>query len=208
LRVDNKRKAHAMYWSFEEFGERLTSEHAWMIGGIMRSPICSDVEGGLSTAFKKSMQDFFGPVHNFLRSGVTVQTCTGSTFLLFAELGATLTDESADKDMYNVKGASGMKPCRLCKNVLLTRLGIMQNNDPYFVDLQCIDPTRFDEHDNDSVWESVDLLRNFRGPPKLLKVEEQKLGINRNLDTVLFDAGLREYVLPVDHAFLFFLMLH
>ena len=65
-----------------------------------------------------------------------------SKFVLVAGLGLVIADESALKQMYENKGASGKVPCLFCRNVLLKRWApeVMDDNLTLHT---CTDPSRF-----------------------------------------------------------------
>ena len=110
LRCDVSRKVHALYWSFEEFGEALNSEYAWCVGGILKSSNSQAVHGGLSAAFKGHMLLFFGEVDNAATHGARVRTYEGSTVLIFARMGCNIADLDSVRGAWGVKGVGGLKP--------------------------------------------------------------------------------------------------
>jgi hypothetical protein len=198
LRPDNKRKTQVWYWSFAELGHGLLSKaSAWVVAGVLRSTVVSQVKGGLSSAFRALMRLFFGNPHNFATSGITLPCNPG--VLVFARLGACLADEAAIKHTWSVKGASGSKPCMLCKNVVEARTGVA-SLDPtgYLVDIGCFDVALFDEHSDETLWEACDLLqaRSGSGTKKAFAALEQSLGVVHEPEGILLDRSLRSFVCP------------
>ena len=71
------------------------------------------------------------------------------SYMLFAKLGTVLGDELGLKQMWSVKGSSGVKPCMLCCNVVLPRCEwahIRPN-----VDTTCLDDTKFILHTDETI---------------------------------------------------------
>ena len=63
---------------------------------------------------------FFQPAADF-STGLPMPLGASSKFVLVAKLGLVIADESALKQTYENKGASGKVPCLFCPNVLLKR---------------------------------------------------------------------------------------
>ena len=55
------KQVHAVCWSFVEFGEeRLSTEHVWLVGGIIKSNSVQKTDGGLGCVWKHLLRLFFG----------------------------------------------------------------------------------------------------------------------------------------------------
>lgn len=201
LRLDNSRKSHIFYFSFADFDHDLLSrEHLWFVGGLIRSKIASKIRGGLSCIFRTLLALFFGAVHNFETTGVTLPVGPSEPPLqLLARMSCCVADEAALKALWCFKGASGQCPCMLCRNVVEPR-GNLPSFDAsgYIVDLRCHEPSRFDTHTDSTIWEAVDLLahRAQRGSRAEVRATEQALGLAHAPCGLLLDQGLRQHIRP------------
>jgi len=199
LSVDNTRKVHAFYWSIAEFGrELLSKEHLWFLGGVIRSNIASEIAGGLSCIFKSLLKTSFFGVFN-ISAGVYLKLAPTVGRMLVAELGIVISDESALKSLWVSKGAAGMKPCFLCKNIVsihsdLERLAA----GGYIQSIKCKDFSKFDLHTNETVFEAVDRLARSKDTMRVgeFQAEERILGLNFHPEHILNDAELRRYIRP------------
>ena len=160
LKVDNTRKSHCWYWSFEELGaEFLSHEAGWFLGGLLRSTVCKKVAGGASSMFKHFLQGFFAEDVNFAH-GVVCHGPRGS-FLLRASLQTVLADEVAQCSLWRCKGSSGLKCCMLCANVVGARSGL---DGGRFVTVECSDVSKFIHHSDATIWQTVDELAVLEYP--------------------------------------------
>lgn len=199
LKTDNTRKLQVFYWSFKEFDhELLCREALWLLGGIIPSRVAGALSGGLAFVFRLLLESFFGPQWNMATSGIVLPG--PEPLVLFARMTCNVSDESALKHCWQVKGASGARPCLFCKNVLLDRLGIAEHDEEqYLVDLGNLDATLWDRQTDDSMWEAADLLasqatRLNRGQFAEL---ERSLGMNHEPRGVLLSRQLRPFAAPI-----------
>ena len=199
LRQDPTRKTWCIYWSFQELGfELLSREHNWFIGAVIRQKNVENISGGMSCVFKHHMKTFFGDDgFDMSTNGITIPGPRGST-LMWAVLGMTVADEAALKAIWALKGASGMKPCGRCRNMIGLRMGFRLEPTSRLVDLRCSDTSRFILHTNESLWECAERLAD----PTLRNTDrmemEKRLGLNHHPDNVLLDVPLRRVVKPAD----------
>ena len=123
LKPHNYRKLQTFYWSVKELGHQaLSSEDGWWLLTTVRSSTVSLLKDALSQVAKKAFLSFFQPGGDF-SIGVLMPSGASSKFVLVAKLGLVIADESALKQMYENKGASGKVPCLFCRNVLLKKMG-------------------------------------------------------------------------------------
>ena len=179
-------KFHAYYWGIKELKQKgLTKEDLWFTCCILRSHRVAQLEGGVS-ALTLEVEKLFRP----FAIGLLVNWHSGSRQMLFARLGGLLGDESALKQMWSVKGASGSLPCLFCDNVVQSR----SNLHLYDVTGTLIPHTEFNvarlklRTDQDFMAAARQLtrersLRNKRDFEQL----EQSLGINFCPKGILFD---------------------
>jgi hypothetical protein len=136
LSIQPSRKSWCFYWSFDEFGQQvLSSEHGWLLAGVLRTSIASAVDGGLSNAFRLMMRAWFIPGFFGLgqrgisfSTGVSIRTKHGVKMLL-ANLSMTLADEAALAKLYGSKSASGLKICLVCQNIFASKSGLTEDSD-------------------------------------------------------------------------------
>ena len=121
-----------------------------------------------------------------------------SKFVLVAKLGLVIADESALKQMYENKRASGKVPCLFCRNVLLKRWApeVMDDNLTLHT---CTDPSRFMLHTKETLFETVDHLA--RESARLTKGEmaalEKNCGFNHAPAGALLSPDVRQHLDPV-----------
>ena len=85
----------------------------------LRSSLVRLLPGGMQQLLKICLKQFFGRSEGRcdLRDGITLRLKTKNS-LVFDRLGLVIGDEAATKSMMGCKGASGMKLCVCCKNVV------------------------------------------------------------------------------------------
>ena len=86
---------------------------------------------------------------------MTCHTSEGA-ITVAANLKVVLADGAALKGIWSSKGASGMKPCLLCANVLMARRADLEDDD--FITIECVDTKWFVLHRNRSIGDSADKL--------------------------------------------------
>ena len=84
---------------------------------VVRSTLASRAVGGVSGLAKSIVGLFSGETaHDMATAGITVGR-PGRCMHLFLNVGAILADEGAIHAIYACKGAGGLKPCLMCRNV-------------------------------------------------------------------------------------------
>ena len=113
---DNQRKSYVVYLSLKEFGGWLTSDAAWISIALIRNKSLKCIAGHFSGFMKAVIQH----VQNSLckTGGVVLKTRTQTIWFFAKREFIYLSDEAAMKATLGCKGASGLKPCFKCKNVL------------------------------------------------------------------------------------------
>lgn len=197
LRPDNKRKVTAFYASFLEFKDALRCEECWLLLGVLRSSLLKDIAGGMSAVVRQLLrQMLLGP-----RNIRTAGALCGST-LVFGRFHRILGDEAAVKAALATKGASGLKPCLHCKNVVAKAADGRQDLvdcdvEGYLVGIACTDPRLFDPM-SDADWHAAfDLLAGLAGDSrrkKELEDMQKAVGLNWEPRGLLGDADLRPLV--------------
>ena len=199
LRVDKARTVQSVYWTFLEFPQHiLQRSECWFLFGCLRSSIADSLDGGASGFMRSVMHKFFLCKEFNLRVGANVKF-QNKLITVRADFGGFLADEKAHKELLNIKGASGMKCCPTCKNVVRF---LDTDSSQYLVDLKCCKYSKFDYHTNASFYECVDHLRQEKANMSKKQFDElQKfLGMNYDEHSLLFDDSLREVLAPIDNC--------
>jgi hypothetical protein len=190
LRPDKTRCTQAVYWTFAEMPDWLLCKAtAWFFFCGIRSSIVSRLAGGVSELACRILEFFFlRPAQNFsigclIHAGESCVLCQ-------AQFEGFLADEKAHKELFAIKGASGMKPCLSCKNVCRF---LPTSASGYLVDLSCVELNKLDKHTCQSIFEMADMLSALHGGRKAALEEMQKVtGINLCKTGLLFNADLRQ----------------
>jgi hypothetical protein len=163
LRPDSGREFEAVYWTFMEFPDffRTRSAFGWLPLCFVERHRLKDVPGGMSAVAKEVVQSFWpasDDKFNFNTTGVIIPV-QGREAHIRAQFGCWLADEKAIKEIVHCKGASGIKPCISCKNVV-NRTEV--ESDEYLVHISCPDVARFDRHSHLSMTAMVQELNTKR----------------------------------------------
>ena len=197
LRPDNRRKTMSVYISFAELGPQLLCRcEFWMTVAVARTTVIRYIVGGRSRMLRDLLRAAFLGEETF-ESGVLVHL--GGPRLFFARLGNIIADESALKMAFDAKGASGLRCCPGCNNVMLRGSDLAERDrSGYLVELTCADLTKFDWSSDEDIVESIDLLlrsKGVMGPGDFQRLE-RSAGFNHNPDGLLADGQMRSHVRP------------
>ena len=92
-------------------------QDAWLEVAVVRTAVAKGVTGGVSGLAKHIVGLFDeDSAHNMATAGITVGR-PGAAMHLFLRVSGVLADEGAIHALYSCKGAGGLKPCLLCRNV-------------------------------------------------------------------------------------------
>lgn len=196
LKINNKRKLWAVYWSVLEVGGyALSQEDNWFVLTSVRTETVGQMKGGLSHLFAHCLKLFALP-NGSLRTGISVQLLHGSSTLCFS-IGMFLADEAAIKQCQENKGASGKMLCLFCQTTVQARyaptaLGNLVLHHEH-------DVSKLVLHSNSSVWKIVDHLESQfgAGTKKAFADMEVRLGFNYTPGGVLLQRGLRGTWKPI-----------
>jgi hypothetical protein len=200
LSHDNKRKIQVIYWSFLQFGPAaLASEEFWITLTAIRSSLVSDMAGGMSYVFRRLLPSFFDASSHDFRAGIAVQVGL-DVRLVFGILDMIVSDESALRQTWLCKGASGTRPCMLCKNIVDKDSELTQCDDSgYLVPSSCCEFGKLDLHTDASIRDVINKLAanvTVLNKSQFAKLE-QELGFNFCSAGLLCDEGLRTIVRPI-----------
>ena len=194
LRPDAGRKFWAIYWTVCEFPEFFRrSEDSWFTVATIRSKFLETIPGGLSAVMKEFLKHVWLPeTGNLATTGLMVPVPGGRQWFRATFCGFC-ADEAALKTIYNVKGASGTRPCLLCKNIIKNP----PSGHPYLKGCEA-SADQCDLHTDQSFFEQVDLLRAVRGRVGVgtFQQMEKACGINFDTNGLLFAQDLRSIVRP------------
>lgn len=155
--LDLSRKFWAFYISFLDFSpRRLSSEHFWLPLAIIRTSVAKLVVGGISGCVAEFLKSAFGEPGRLAR-GFTVHLPAPT--LICGRFHMFLADGDAERACWSCKGASGVRPCFLCSNVVVDR----HASTDEVVSIACPDARRFSLVSDQDVFEAVDLLHATHG---------------------------------------------
>ena len=201
LRPEKSRTTDCLYWTILEFPDRvLKSEHGWMVHSTVRTTVVESLPGQHSGWMKMAVRQFFEPPPgqpNF-RHGVLIDY-RGRSCLIKCILGGFLADEKALKEIFSLKGASGSKPCPVCRNVVqFVEADVLAGSG--FVGTDEVDMQRLDYQTSDDIYAMVDRLRVSKRDDAKTKhdLREQAYGVSYDEDAMLYDDGLRSMVRPIE----------
>ena len=195
LKIHNKRKLWAVYYSVKQFGGyELTQEHSWMVLMCIRSDIVNGLKGGLSHLFLRCLQIF-----QCLETGITLQFNDCIKVCCF-KIGILIADEQAIKLCLECKGASGKMCCFRCQTTIQARyaptpIGRLILHTEH-------DVSKLVLHSDRSVWQIVDHLATQagHGTKKAFSELEVRLGWNHVPNGVLLDQDMRAHFKPISHV--------
>ena len=204
LRQDNKRKALAFYASFRTFGPAaVSSEDAWLPIAFIRHTMVDKVSGKMSAVVRQLLRRLFIGSDSASQRGILIDGIGpgGAPALIFFKLSNLLYDEDGAKQALCLKGAAGVVPCALCKNVhgiydATETLLAAHDATGTMVPISCADPNLFDARSAGDLWFSADLLQRLKSTlPKDAFEEQCKMhGVNHVPDGLILDAELRQHV--------------
>ena len=147
-RSHDERKIISFYWSLRELGAKaLATEEAWHVFATVREKLIGKYSGGISRFTREVMLETH--FNTLMHEGMMLPRVRAGGPLRVA-VWAFVSDEPALKDFFENKGHAGLKPCILCRNVLLHRMYDAALHGG-FVTTACSDFNRFALHTRDSM---------------------------------------------------------
>ena len=196
LRPDNARKFWAFYVGFREMpATALVREQFWLPLAVLRTHEAQKVVGGISNCFRLLLRSvLFAPCH---AEGIGFAIDLGRPRLIRLKIRNILADESALKAVFGCKGAAGIRPCLLCRNIVSLNSN-MTEGQHYLVDISCSDAGLFHPATDATILQLYDNLAERR--PHVSKTAFEKLqkasGFSFCEHGLLSDADLRPHVPP------------
>jgi len=200
LRPDDGRKFLCTYWTFFELPEwwRCRSS-GWLPFCFVPLQMRKIFGVHEASILRITLLRFFSPDgFNFSRTGVRLP-CGDSHFYIRSELGCFIMDEAAIKHTFNVKGASGSKPCLWCQNVVGRTETIRHD---YLVSVKSAASEKFIPHSDVSFKKMVDEVVVAKGVSKAkLNEIEQICGLVYDPAAIWLDAHVMSFVRVPHHIF-------
>lgn len=184
LKSNNQRKATAFYFSFKEFELSLRDEDAWLCPAVITRTLLQRVKGGISCVLKEMLRHLFQGNQN-LFAGIPVLLADQTPTSLVARMSNLLGDEAALKASLCAKGASGIKPCLQCKNIVVKGTLAQHDATGYLKTISCPSVQEFDLSSDADIWCLADNLSNHSGSKKNLAQLEKASGLNAVEDGIL-----------------------
>jgi hypothetical protein len=197
MKQENSRKIWGVYVTFRELGKaRLSQTKFWLPMACLRTTLCKETLHGLTSVVRLLLRSLFLGPEGWGTAGVLVDL--DEPRILFTVLGNLLGDEAALNRVCSSKGAGGIVPCVICKNVVALNEDSLvdHSSDGYIVDISCGDNTKFDHVSDKELYDKHDMLNELSSTatPGEFKQIEQAMGIAFNPVGVLSDRELRPHV--------------
>jgi len=119
LSSDNQRKTMVLSFSFLELGQtNLSSCSSWVVPVVVRSSVLAKVVGGWSRLLRDTLRELLLSPSGGLSTAGLPLALGERQILLFAKLGALLSDGDGLRTAYDWRGQGSLKPCLVHTNVL------------------------------------------------------------------------------------------
>ena len=153
--VDTNRKAMNLSFNFIEVGSAVLSHvFSWFTPVSIRTKVMAKVPGGWSQLLRRFLHlQLLGP-DGLETAGVPIML-HGSCYLLKAKLKAMISDGDGHRSAFQWRGASGIRPCFRCANVLKLNSNLAHRRRGY-VEIDCDDPHKFRLLEKDELFDMVD----------------------------------------------------
>eukprot|EP00438_Fugacium_kawagutii_P025109 Skav213458 [mRNA] locus=scaffold837:805945:808133:- [translate_table: standard] len=115
------RKLWAVYLTFQQYGQQLQNENAWVTMCLVRSSIVQKLDGNLSSLMREILLAVFNhPLCEVLQHGVLLQKPPSSpgSVKFRMKLAYVIQDGGAHKFFWSIKGDAGSRYCIKCSNVI------------------------------------------------------------------------------------------
>lgn len=197
LQPDPAKKTTLFYMNFVELGAALRLESTWLPVAMCLHGDARNIKGGLS-AITSEILLALQPPSSQLYQGIAIKL-NGVPVLLRCNTSKffAIYDESAQKHTNENKGASGLKPCLTCKNILKKGSNLADRDD-YFLEISSCEVGKFQSSSDAEIFEAVDslLLAHGRVSEKRLEQMETELGFNYEPDGLLANPVARSVLPP------------
>ena len=179
LQPDPAKKTTLFYINFVELGAALRIESTWLPVAMFLHGAAGNIKGGLSALTSEILLSL-QPPSSQLHRGIAIQL-NGKPLLLRCNTSKffAIYDDSAQKHTNENKGASGLKPCLTCKNILKKGSNLAHRDD-YFLEISSCEVGKFQASSDAEIFQAVDslLMAHGRVSEKRLEQMETELGFN------------------------------
>ena len=203
FKSDNKRVVQNIYFTVLNFGAAaLAKEDYWLVAGCVKSGLVRQLEGGMSQVMGALLALAFSAsgVHLAL-AGLSVDLPGGRSLRIYARVECLLGDESSLHQIWLCKGASGIKCCLECQNVVspswIAKHAIEDNHIAQPWD-RLLSTSALRLHTIDSILAIVDSLAATQGALTKDEFEkrETRLGWTHSSHSILLHPASRPLVNP------------
>jgi len=196
MALELTRKFWAFYVSFLQFADYLSCPECWFPIAILRTKQSKNACGGISGCFAELVRSFLAGACNMLEGVVLM---LDRPTLVVAKLSIFLADGAAEQYVWSSKGASGIRPCMLCKNVVRSRYASEPGDPENLISVACSDASKFEAMTDADIHESADLLARMHDilGKSAFEQFEKSVGFGYHPLSVLYAQDLRCSVAPI-----------
>ena len=154
------RKAMALSYTFKEFGKKYRSRDAfWFTVAVVETRTFKKLRAGWSEACRVILETpFLDPLNGIARHGMLV-SFQDQHVLMHAIIWIVLADGDGWRQLYEAKGASGIRCCPKCSNAMSKRNVLAHAPaGSRLVDCSCGDVGAFALHNFDSLHKDIKVL--------------------------------------------------
>ena len=189
-----------IYVTALEFKKKLSMELFWLVAGLITHEKATLVEGGMSAIFAKVLNHWVNSSYGILNKAGFSLEIDGAHYLVRFALHAFVADEAALRSVLQSKGASGMKPCAKCYNVISKFHGGTWDihGDECIIDVTCATYQNFLQFTDQQIFDVQRQLQETyeSGTASELKRQEQICGFLHSPKGLLADPLLRDVLPP------------
>ena len=154
VRGDAKRKVQGVYWTIYHLGDAaMCDESCWFEIIAFRSSEVVEFVGGCSHLLDVCMSCFFDPNGHDVRYSLPFDLMGYGSFRLSLEVEMLIADIKALTECIGANGVSAIMPCFFCRQILSFKAKAKPEMAGLnkFVDLGCLDTTKWGKHTNASL---------------------------------------------------------
>lgn len=177
------------------------SEHGWFPVACIRTDTISAVRGGVSGFMKHLMHFMFMGSDNILK-GFMCEAAGVARFAVKCELVGIIADELCHKQLRSLKGASGLRMCGACVNIVHTQQPHRLRCDDFLRWQATAFPKDFVRMTDANAFEICDELAAAAPLTRKTAFEkmEKEYGANHAPHGLVADTSLRGVYKPVSHT--------
>lgn len=161
------------------------------------------IVGGESGLMKHILRFLFKGEHA-LSHGFVCTNSAGERFSIHGTLGGILADEACHKVIRSIKGASGLRACGACKNIINTRRPDLISGSDFLRWHATALSSDFVRQTDQDAWSDFDAVAAAAAPGAMRKAAFENLqkgrGVTFEEGCLLGDRSLRDVYLPVSHT--------